>query len=122
MTFREILAQIVQGTPGGLAAAVMGSDGIPIDEHRSAGESLDLAAVAVEFQRVLDQAKKVSATLYGRGEIEPEELVLVTAEHQLIFRQIDAEYFVVMALEKNGMLGKARFLIRALLESIRQEL
>ena len=122
MTFREILARIVQGTPGGLAAAVMGSDGIPIDEYRVSGESLDLAAVAVEFQRVLDQAKKVSATLYGQSEVEPEELVLVTAEHQLLFRQIDDEYFVVMALEKAGMLGKARYLVRALLDSIRREL
>jgi predicted regulator of Ras-like GTPase activity (Roadblock/LC7/MglB family) len=122
VTFREILARIVDGTPGGLAASVMGSDGIPIDEYRRVGETIDLAAVAVEFQRVLDQAKKISGSLYGTHEVEPEELVLVTHEHQLLFRQIDDEYFVVMALEKDGVLGKARYLVRTLLDSIRREL
>jgi predicted regulator of Ras-like GTPase activity (Roadblock/LC7/MglB family) len=122
MTFREILARMVEGTPGGLAAAVMGSDGIAVDEYRREGQALDLTAVAVEFQRVLEQAKKVAGMLYGQSGSQPEELVLVTGEHQLLFRQVDEEYFVVMALSPGGFLGKARHLVRTLLESIRQEL
>ena len=121
MTFREILTQIVDGTPGGLAGAIMGSDGIAIDEYRAPGCALELSAVAVEFQRVLEQARKVSGSLYGKGS-EPEELVLVTRDHQLLFRQVDEEYFVALALLPNGVLGKARYLVRSLLDSLRSEL
>jgi predicted regulator of Ras-like GTPase activity (Roadblock/LC7/MglB family) len=122
VTFREILARIVDGSPGGLAAAVMGSDGIAVDEYRKRGCALELSVVAVEFQRVLEQAKKVAASLYGHDGAQPEELVLVTAEHQLLFLQVDGEYFVVLALETTGMLGKARYLARDLLEPLRRQL
>ena len=65
MTFREILERIVLQTPGALAGAVMAADGIPIDELEREEGSVDLTAVAVEFQRVLDQARKVAGALYG---------------------------------------------------------
>jgi predicted regulator of Ras-like GTPase activity (Roadblock/LC7/MglB family) len=122
VTFREILTLLVEGSPGALAAAVMGSDGISVDEYRKRNCSLELSIVAVEFQRVLEQAKKVAASLYGHGGAQPEELVLVTEEHQLLFVQADSEYFVVLALEPSGMLGKARYLARTLLEPLRREL
>ena len=122
MMFREVLASIVDPTPGALAAAVMGSDGIPIDAYRKRDDPLDLDTVAIEFQRVLEQATKVATALYGPGGGELEELVLRTAAHQLLFRQIDDEYFVVIALAPDGMLGKARYLLRSTLHKLRQEL
>ena len=55
MTFREILQRLVEDTPGALAAVLMGSDGIPIDDYRASGARIDLPALAVEFQRVLEE-------------------------------------------------------------------
>jgi predicted regulator of Ras-like GTPase activity (Roadblock/LC7/MglB family) len=121
-TFREILSDIVEQTPGGIAAAVMASDGIPVDEYRKRGAGLELASVAVEFQRVLEQAKQIAGLLYGQNGSQPEELVLVTGQHQLLFRQADGDHFVVIALDPTGMLGKARYLVRTLLDAIREEL
>ena len=46
MTFRELLAKIVNGTPGAVAGAIMGQDGIAIDEY-VARPSVYLTAVAV---------------------------------------------------------------------------
>jgi predicted regulator of Ras-like GTPase activity (Roadblock/LC7/MglB family) len=102
MTFREILQRLVEDTPGALAAVLMGSDGIPIDDYRAAGARIDLPALAVEFQRVLDEAR--------------------TSENQLLFREVDEEYFVVIALEPTGSLGKARYLMRSLLRDLQREL
>jgi predicted regulator of Ras-like GTPase activity (Roadblock/LC7/MglB family) len=122
MMFREVLAGIIDGTPGALAGAIMGSDGIPVDEYRAVQDSLDLDTVAIEFQRVLEQAIKVASALYGPDGGELEELVLRTSSHQLLFRQVDDEHFVVIALAPDGMLGKARYLLRSVLHKVRQEL
>ena len=122
MTLREILKKVVEGTPGGLAAALMGSDGIPIDDFRRPGARVDLTALAVEFQRVLEEARKTCSALDGAGRGTLEELILNTRDYQLLFREVDAEYFVVMALEPTGSLGKARYLVRTLLRDLQREL
>ena len=122
MSFREALRAIVDQTPGGLAAVLMGSDGIAVDEYSRRRGELDLSAVAVEFQRVLEQARLVAAGLYGRAASQPAELVLVTGQHQLLFRQLDEEYFIVLALDPAGLLGKARYLVGNTLDSLRAEL
>jgi predicted regulator of Ras-like GTPase activity (Roadblock/LC7/MglB family) len=120
MTFLEILAQVVDATPGGLAGAIMGSDGIPVEDYVRPGVSVDLPAVAVEFLAVLDGARKIARTLEPDGALE--ELVLACRAHTLFFRQLDDEYFLVLALEPAGMLGKARYLVRSLMDELRERL
>ncbi len=122
MTFREILANVIDGTPGAVAGAIMAGDGIPVDEYAVEGADVELATVAAEFERVLSQARKVSGSIYGETAGALHELILQTPAHQLLFRQIDDEYFLVVALEPTGMLGKARFLARSALDDLREEL
>ncbi len=120
MTFQEILNRVVDGTPGALAAAIMGADGVAICDYARGGAKVDLLAVAVEFLTVLESARKVARTLDSSGALD--ELVLTTSAHQIFFRQIDDEYFLVVALEPGGMLGKARWLVRSMMDAIRSEL
>ncbi len=122
MTFLEILTTVVEGTPGALAGAIMASDGIPVEEHVREGADVDLAALAVEFQRVLEQSNKVAGALY-RGEDEAlRELILIMAGHQILFRVIDSDFFIVVALTPGGSLGKARYLIRTVLHQLKDAL
>ena len=122
MTFREILSSLVDQTPGALAAAVMAADGVAIDEYARQGAEVDLGAIAIEFGRIFHQSQKVADSLYGPREGELHELVLVTAGHQLFFRQLDDEMFLVIALAPTGIVGKARWLARSLLDQIREAL
>ena len=122
MTFREILQSLVDQTPGALAAAVMAADGVAIDEYARQGADVDLGAIAIEFGRIFHQSQKVADSLYGAREGELHELVLVTVGHQLFFRQLDDEMFLVIALEPTGVVGKARWLARSLLDQIREAL
>jgi hypothetical protein len=48
--------------------------------------------------------------------------VLVTTRHQLFFRRIDDEYSLALALTPTGVLGKARWRVRALLQELREAL
>ena len=122
MTFGEILVSVIDGTPGALAGAIMCTDGIPVEEYQVDGADVDLTAIAVEFERVLSQARKVSGAVYGESGGALHELMLQTAEHQLLFRPIDDEYLLIVALTPTGLLGKARFLVRSVLDELRGEL
>ena len=122
MTFEQILARVVDGTPGALAGAIMSRDGVPFGEYATADSEVDLASLGVEYGPVFDQAAKVAGSLGGHASAGLEELILATGELQLLFRQIDDEYFLIVALERFGTLGKARYLIRSVLEDLHREL
>ena len=122
MTFLEILTTVVEGTPGALAGAIMASDGIPVEEHVREAADVDLAALAVEFQRVLEQSNKVAGALYHGEDEALRELILIMAGHQILFRVIDSDFFLVIVLEPGGSLGKARYLIRTVLHQLKDAL
>jgi predicted regulator of Ras-like GTPase activity (Roadblock/LC7/MglB family) len=124
MSFRSILQTIVDGCGGGLGAALMGNDGIPI-EQVSRGQSPspmprdDVSAAGVEFGRILEEIRKASDAL-GGGALA--ETVVSLAHFTLILRHIDDDTFLVLALAPDGNLGKARYLIRRHLLELREEL
>jgi predicted regulator of Ras-like GTPase activity (Roadblock/LC7/MglB family) len=124
MSFKTILQAIVDGCGGGLGAALMGNDGIPI-EQVTAGSAApgmprdDVGAAGVEFGRILEEIRKASDAL-GGGALT--ETVVSLAHFTLILRHIDDDTFVVLALARDGNLGKARYLIRRHLLELREEL
>ena len=125
MSFASILNEIVKGCGGGLGAALMGSDGIPIEEvladSASAREHLteDIGTAGAEFGRILAEIAKASDAL-GGGAVH--ETAVVLARFTLIFRNVDEETFLVVAIAPDGNLGKARYLMRRQLAALRQEL
>lgn len=121
MTFREILEHVVAQTPGALAGAIMGTDGVPVEQYARPGCDLDLDAITIEYGAILEQLRKVSGSLQGDADAL-EEVVLGTRDHQFLFRPVDEDYLFVVALEPLGMLGKARYLARAVMDELREEL
>jgi len=122
MTFRELLQGLVQQTPGALAAMLVGLDGIPVDQFPEEEDLLDLSMVTVEFERVIAESRKAIDSMAGEALGTFEELIVSTANYQLLFRVVDEEYVLVMALNPQGFLGKARYLIAGLLQDVRREL
>lgn len=121
MSFRESLTRLVNETPGALGAALIASDGIPLDEFVRPGEHLDLSALAVEFQPVLEQSHKVAGRLYGEAD-GLREVVLCAGRQQLLFRPVDDEYCLLLVLDDCGVLGKARYLGGHVLRELREAL
>ena len=122
MSFASILREIVDGC-GGIGAALMGNDGIPIEEVSAAqtgpGPGVEVGTAGVEFGRILEEIRKASDALQG-GTVE--ETVVRLSHFTLIFQTVDEENFVVLATSPAGNLGKARYLIRRHMLAIRQEL
>jgi predicted regulator of Ras-like GTPase activity (Roadblock/LC7/MglB family) len=124
MSFAEILRSIVEECGGGIGAALMGSDGIPIEQVQLAPTpegplADDIGTAGVEFGRILDEIRKAADTL-GGGAMR--ETVVVLARFSLVFRSVDAETFLVVVVAPDGNLGKARYLIRRNLLVLRRML
>jgi predicted regulator of Ras-like GTPase activity (Roadblock/LC7/MglB family) len=129
MNFETILRTIVEGCGGGIGAALMGNDGIPIEEFtasqapsassaRALDHPVEVGIAGVEFGRILTDIRRASDAL-GGGSLE--ETIIRVKGFMLVFQPIDDENFLVLALERDGILGKARYLIRRHVHAIRQE-
>ena len=121
MSFHEVLQTLVSESGGGLAAALMGADGIPIDqvETTAAGDGEDVASLGAEFGRILDEARKAVDSV-GGGALR--ELSLRTARYWILLRSVDDENYLVLVLDADGNAGKARYLMRRHLAALRDEL
>ena len=125
MSFTETLRSLVDDCGGGLGAALMGNDGIPIEQvsaSGAAGPSLphdEIGAAGVEFGRILEEMRKASDALGGCAVVET---VVTLARFTLVLRVVDSDTFLVLALAPDGNLGKARYLIRRHLLAIREQL
>ena len=124
MSFEAILKDIVVSCGGGIGAALMGSDGIPIAEFVAPQApdgplTEDIGVAGVEFGRILEETRKAADALGGGPVVET---LVVLARFSLLFRSVDDETFLVVALTPDGNLGKARYLMRRHLLAIRQEL
>lgn len=124
MSFDRILKSIVDECGGGLGAALMGNDGIPISQvtatsPETAFDAEDVAAAGIEFGRVLDEMRKISDGI-GGGALQ--ECVVSLARFTLVLRAVDSDTFLVLAISPDGNLGKARYLVRRHLLALREEM
>ena len=127
MSFESILGVILNQCGGGLGIALMGTDGIPIVQMSAQLEDgalnplgEDISIAGVEFARILSEIQKASDALNG-GALA--ETVINLAAFQLLFRRVDNDVILILALShENGNPGKARYLIRRHLVSLREEL
>ena len=129
MNFEAILRTIVEECGGGIGAALMGNDGIPIEEFTASkssgsspagelGQPVDVGTAGIEFGRILLYIRRASDAL-GGGPLE--ETIIRVKGFTLIFQPVDDENFLVLALVRDGNLGKARYLIRRHVHAIREE-
>ena len=124
MSFDASLSAILEGCSGCVGAVLMGSDGIPIAE-RVRGDvpegplSEEIGTAGVEFTRILEEIRKAADALAG-GSLT--EAVVVLSRFTLLFRSIDEDTFLAVVVLPDGNLGKARYLMRRHLLTLRQEL
>ncbi len=124
MSFGRLLKEIVDGCGGGIGAALMGNDGIPIEQVAATGEiesplADDIATAGTEFGRILEEVRKASDAVAG-GAVQ--EATIVLSRVVLVFRSVDEDTFLLLALAPDGNLGKARYLIRRQLPALRSSL
>ena len=107
--FAETLKKMVDNVEGGIAAVVMGLDGIPVETYVKQNDRVDVNTVAMEFSFILGQVRKAGDSLQV-GSLE--ELSVKAQRLVLICRMISPQYFVAIVVSADGNFGKARYMAR----------
>ena len=108
--FKELLVTIIERTEGSLGALIMGTDGIAVEKVLGeAGKEANLDVAAAEFTTLVRGAQRAGNDL-GLGNLR--ELVISLDDSIILMRLLSRDYFVVLALNPEGNLGKGRFELR----------
>lgn len=107
--FAETLRKVVDNVDGGIAAVIMGLDGIPVDTYVRVNDKLDVNTVGMEFSFILTQIRKAGESLQVGG---LEEMTVKAQRLILVCRMISPQYFIAVAMAPEGNFGKARYLAR----------
>lgn len=119
IAFRETLTDIVEKVGGGLGAVIMGYDGIAIEEYIREQKTCDIQLLAVEYATLLKEVKRTVSVL-KTGDMD--EMTISTELTRAIVRIINDEFFILLALDKEGNYGKGRFLLKRVAPLLREEL
>jgi predicted regulator of Ras-like GTPase activity (Roadblock/LC7/MglB family) len=104
---------------GSAAAAILGVDGIMIERSiRDLDPALDAELVAIEFTNLLRRAV-VTASDTELGDLT--EMIVATDLVTFLLRPITSEYFLLLALNPGGNVGRARFELRRTQLELKEE-
>jgi predicted regulator of Ras-like GTPase activity (Roadblock/LC7/MglB family) len=120
--FRENIKQLVEKLDGGVAAVLMGFDGITVDSFARSGYDgalPDIQTLAMEFAHLIAQARRTLMSL-DAGALE--EFTLRAEALTLVVRVLTQEYFLACAVLPTGNVGKARYLMRITAPALRADL
>ncbi len=104
MDFKSVLQKIVTSVDGAIGAGVIGEDGIAIDQFSSKSD-FDITAAGAEYSTIISSAKKAS-TSFGLGKTN--EVLISTEKATMIMMMVGDNYFVTLALNIDGNLGRGR--------------
>ena len=108
--FKEMLESIIERTEGSLGALIMGTDGIAVEKVLGqAGVDANLDVAAAEFTSLVRSAQRAGVDT-GLGSLR--ELVVSLEGAVMLMRLLSKDYFVVLALNAGGNIGRGRFELR----------
>lgn len=119
MAFIETLKELVENTPGGVAATVMGTDGIAVRQYTREGGRYDIETIGIEYGKVIEEIKHAS-TLLNLGTVE--EITVNTQGTNLLLRMLTPEYYIAFVVDGPSGLGKGRYKLRKAASEARKEL
>lgn len=108
--FKGPLETIIERTDGCLGALIMGTDGIAVEKVLSEeGQDANLDVAAAEFTSLIRNAQRSGGDT-GLGSLR--ELVVTYDANTVVMRLLNRDYFIVLALKRDGNIGRGRFELR----------
>ncbi|HNS97128.1 MAG TPA: hypothetical protein PLJ27_10660 [Polyangiaceae bacterium] len=109
--FVEALKEVVENTDGAVASLLMDVEGIPVESYIKEGMAIpfDIEVVGAEFSVIV---KSVQRTVESLEAGETRELSVQSERVITLIRVLTHEYFVALALEPTGNIGKGRYMLR----------
>ncbi|MEW6682200.1 MAG: hypothetical protein AB1451_04650 [Nitrospirota bacterium] len=112
------LQSILDGVEEAEGIALVGLDGIVVNEVKRSPQ-IDLSTVAAEYCGLWREMDRVSG---GLSSGPTEECLIANETRTLVFRRVTPEYFLALAIGREGNTGKGRFLLRYAAPQLAKEL
>ena len=119
MSYKESLKALTESVGVGLAAVVMGYDGIAIEEFLLEKTPFDLQLLTVEYSSLLRDIRNTVELLENGG---MKEVSIATDRLRVLVRVINSEFFLVLVMAADGNYGKGRYLLAQEAIKFREEL
>jgi predicted regulator of Ras-like GTPase activity (Roadblock/LC7/MglB family) len=118
MDFKKILEETLSNVEGTIGAGLVGMDGIVIDQisHTS---SFDINAVGAEYSSIIKNAMRASSN-FGLGNTT--EILITTDKATMIMMMVGQNYFVTLAINLDGNLGRGRLELKKAIPKFEKEL
>ncbi len=114
MGIKEVLKKMADELDGVLAIQVTGMDGINLALHNPTGT--DVEAFSAKFAMVMKLVEKSVDSLKGMGELE--ENLVQTKNAWILTRFITPQYYIGIAVSRDGTLGNVRLVAQRYLEQL----
>lgn len=117
--FRDALRTVVENTEGGMAGLLMDFEGIPVDSYTRDGAPFDIDQVGAEFSVVVKSIRRAAESLEAGA---THEVAILSDRVMTVIRVVNRDYFLALAMEPGGNVGKGRYLLRTAAPAILREL
>lgn len=115
---KELLKEMAGEMDGVLAIQITGMDGITIALHNPTGT--DVEAFSAKFAMVMKLVEKSVDSLRGMGDFE--ENLVQSQNAWILTRFITPQYYVGIAVSRDGTLGNVRLVAQRYLDQLRKSL
>ena len=129
MDIAALLTAAVEEIPGAVAVSLLGLDGVAVETvqgpkplvgtSRAHGPGADLAAWEVELADLMQGARRAARSL-NWGTLR--QVVLETRELTFMLRMVRPDYFLLLAVQQEANMVRARFELQGLAAQIEQGL
>lgn len=108
--FKKTLEEIVEKTEGCLGALIMGVDGIAVEQVLPhAGQEANLDVAAAELTSIIRNTQ-IAGRHIGLGVAN--EIVIAFESMNVVMRFLSGDYFLLLAMSPESVLGRGRFALR----------
>ncbi len=109
MTFRDIIEEMHRKDPGVTSGAIVGADGLTVDEWHAPEDRQDLSALCAEAAQFFRESDRI-ASENGLG--EGQEVCLSGERGRVFIQRVTADYLLTVVTSTGVVPGKCRFLLR----------
>ena len=118
MDFKSVLRETVSNVDGAVGSGLIGFDGMVVDQV-SIRSDFDMTLAGAEYATIVKSARKASEE-FGIGTTN--EIMISTERTTMLMMTVGKDYFVVLAMNLDGNLGRGRLELKKAISKLEKEL
>jgi predicted regulator of Ras-like GTPase activity (Roadblock/LC7/MglB family) len=118
MPFKKVLSDLLENVPGAMGAIIADWEGEAVD-HLARMDDFQLKLLGAHKGIILNNLRSVLGRL-GDGDLR--EIIVTTEKYHTLILPLTLEYFLVLTLEREEVLGRALLEARRCVGLLRDEI